>query len=430
MKKCFPIQPKLNMPKRNISNLDLKIKLTREYLENGGVEKIPFPDLLEDLLLVQTGIDGKVDPSTVSPRVNAFMLTILANHLTPPYYHPEHISEYQSTLQKSNSFNQENIDTETQFDRIYEEYKTKEETLFRGQREAKWRLYSKLQRQWLNEKLFQTALTYENLLKRMVEAGKRDYGEQIKQILKANHIDAENSISILGYLQHHGCPTPLIDWTYKFQNALFFAVDGLAQSSRTIEIENYCSVYFIEEIHFDGGNMRKIMSDSLTEVGGRILHRMIDYIAKDDDEKRKEMETHFAGKDFINRERIVGSGLVSHMTKVEHLLSFPLLYFSDKDRDADIIFSLNNSQNILNQAGVFTWNADPSKPLEMVGDELNREEYPNEDRRNYNFCSCFNIHKKLESHIRQRLETDGVTREYIYPTPNLSTWEVFEKCKQ
>src|SRR5690606_17064846 len=129
------------MPKREISNLDLKVKLFKEYLENGGVEKIPFPDLLEDLIKVKKGPDGKVDPDTVSPIVNAAMLALLGSHLSPPFYHSENISEYKSTLQKNNSFVQENIDTEEQFDRVYEEFNKKKNTLFRGQREAKWRLY-------------------------------------------------------------------------------------------------------------------------------------------------------------------------------------------------------------------------------------------------------------------------------------------------
>ena len=104
------------MPKRKISNLDLKVKLFNEYLENGGVEKIVFPNLLEDFIKVRKGPDGKVDPDTVSPLVNAAMLAHLGSHLLPPFFHPEHISEYQSTLQKNNSFVQENIDTEEQFD--------------------------------------------------------------------------------------------------------------------------------------------------------------------------------------------------------------------------------------------------------------------------------------------------------------------------
>lgn len=416
------------MAKREISNLELKIKLFKEYLENGGLEKIHFPDLLKDILKVRKGHDGKIDPETVSPIVNAAMMALLGSHLSPPFYHPEHISEYRSTLQKNNSFVQENIDTVEQFDTIYEEYTAKEDTLFRGQREAKWRLYSKLQRLWLTERLFEKD-NYQGLIERMVEQGRQQYGQPIKELLQANHIDAENSIAVLGYLQHHGCPTPLLDWTYRFQNALYFAIDGLTPNPGTVEIEDYCSVYFIEEKYFEGGSLRAIISEGLDKEGENILQELISGIANGDEEKRKAMQKHFAGRKFFDRSRINGSGLIAHMTKIEHLINFPIAYFSDKDRESGIIFSLNNSKNILNQAGVFTWNADPSKPIELVGDELYKEDKPEEEAKDYSFCSCFNIHKSLGSHIRKRLEADGITKEFIYPTPHLSTWEIFENCK-
>ena len=175
------------MPKRRISNLDLKVKLFNEYLENGGVEKIVFPDLLEDLIKVKKGPDGKVDPDTVSPLVNAAMQAHLGSHLMPPFFHEEHISEYSSTLQKNNSFVQENIDTEEQFDKIYEEYTAKKDTLFRGQREAKWRLYSKLQRLWILEKLYEKH-DFKAFLESLVELGKEEYGKSIQDLLIENHI--------------------------------------------------------------------------------------------------------------------------------------------------------------------------------------------------------------------------------------------------
>ncbi|MDN6343084.1 MAG: FRG domain-containing protein [Lactococcus lactis] len=417
------------MPKRKISNLALKIKLTNEYLNNGGIEKIPSVRLLEDLIKVKSGPDGKVDPDTVSTTVNAFMLALLGSHLSPPYFHPEHISEYKSTLQKNNSFVQENIDTEEQFNKIYEEFKGKENIIFRGQREAKWRLYSKLQRLWLAEKLHEKE-DYETFLTRLVELGKEEYTRPIQELLKANHVDTSNSIAVLAYLQHHECPTPLLDWTYSFQNALYFALDGLESNKSTIEIEDYCSVYYIEEEYFEGGSLRKIMSDGLDELDSRELARMIEIISNGDEEKKKEMTEHFAGRKVFDREKLNGSGLISHMTKIEHLINFPIGYFSDRDKDSGILFSLNNSKNILNQQGGFTWNADPSKPIELVGDEQFKEGTTEEEAKEYSFCSCFNIHKSLESHIRKRLEADGITKDFIYPTPDINSWEIFEKCKK
>ena len=417
------------MAKRKISNLDLKVKLTKEYLENGGVEKIFFKNLLEDLIKVKVDDKGKTDPDTVSTLVNSFMLAILGDHLTPPLFNPEFISEYISTLQKSNSFDQVNIDTEEHFDNVYEEFKEKRDMLFRGQREAKWRLYSKLQRQWINEKLFTKEETYQKLIENLVEIGKEDYGIQIKEILDANHIDTENSISILSYLQHHSCPTPLLDWTYKFQNALFFAMDELTPNPATMEIEDYFSVYYIEEKYFAGANLKNIIEEGLAQSEQSMLLKLIGKISKNEETKKK-MEEHFAGRKLFDMTGISGSGLISHMTKIEILMTFRLGYFSDKDAESGIMFSLNNSKNILNQEGVFIWNADPSKPVEIVGDEefyIDKQEEDGE--KIYRFCSCYNIHKELSNYVRNRLNADGIIREFIYPTPEHNTSDVYEKSK-
>lgn len=417
------------MPEREIANLDLKIKLTKEYLDNGGVENIFFADLLKDLIKIKFDANGKADPDTVTPLANSMMLALLGSHLSPPLFHPEHISEYASTLQKANSFDQENIDTVEHFDRVYEEYKTKTDTLFRGQREAKWRLYSKLQRQWISEKLFEKELSYQKLTESIVEIGKAEFAAQILELLNVHHIDTTNSISVLGYLQHHSCPTPLLDWTYKFENAVYFALDGLTPNSGSVEIEDYCSVYFIEEKHFEGGNLRKIIEEGLDSLEQPMLMKEIARIANGNEKKRIAMEKHFAGRKLFDRKKIAGSGLISHITKIENLINFPIGYFSDKDVESGILFSLNNSKNILNQAGVFTWNSDPSKPIEIVGDE----QFPEGDielgKKNYRFCNCFNIHKKITDHVRNRLEKDGITKEFIYPTPEINTWDVFEKAK-
>lgn len=415
------------MAKREISNLDLKIKLTNEFLRNGGVEKIPDVNLLEDLINIKFDNNSKADPDTVSPRVNAFMLAILGSHLNPPFYSPEHISEYASTLQKANCFEQQNIDTIDQFDKIYEEYKTKLNILFRGQREAKWRLYNTLQREWIEKRLFEKGKSYQEFIEKLVLNGKADFNVQLKELLDSHNIDVVNSISVLGFLQQHKCPTPLLDWTFKFQNALFFGIKGLISNQGSSEIEDYFSVFFIEEEHMESSSMRTLMTESLTAIEEPLLLKLIAKIAKDE-KQRKEMGEYFKGRKLFERKRIHGSGLVAYMTEIKHMINIPISYFSDNDADSGVIFSLNNSKNILNQAGVYTWNANPTKPIEMVGNEQYNEARKKDKPEDYRFCSCFNIKKNLANHIRSCLEEDGITEEFIYPTTDINTFVVFEKC--
>lgn len=417
------------MAKREIQNLDLKIKYTLEYIEDVGIEKILDPLLLQSLQMAKFDAYGKADPDSITPNLNAFMMGVLLQHSKPPFYSPEHISEYASLLQKDLLFDQEKIDTEEEFDRIYDEYNKKENILFRGQREAKWRLYNKMQRQWILEKLNELGFDYRLFLETLVSVGLAEYADKIKELLEKHHIDTDNDIAVLGFLQHHACPTPLLDWTFKFQNALYFGIDGLTPREKKIEIDDYFSIYYLEEAHFEEGSMRKIMTDSLDTIGEEILENMIKGIAKDED-TLADMQDKFRGRKVFDKSKYEGSGMVKELTKIEKIITFPLLYFSDKDAESGIIFSLNNSKNILNQAGVFIWNADPSKPLEVVGYDLYTSEKGSIQPGEYAFCKCFNINKNLENHIRKRLEADGITKEFIYPTSDINTYPIFEKSKQ
>lgn len=399
----------------------LKVQLTNEYLRSGSNQKIEDPYLLQDIIDFDES-----KPETTSSRLRAFMNLQLNIHSQSPFFSEESVSEYKSLVQKSFCFDQYTIDTKEQFDEIYEKYKTSEEILFRGQREASWRLYGRLQRQWIVDKLYEKGYSYQELLSKLIADGKADFEEVILGILEVHHIDVINNISVLGFLQHHGCPTPLLDWTYKFQTALYFGLDKLEENTGPREIDNYFSVYFINQKDMEGGGMRQVMDDSLDVLDKEHSAEMIAKYAKDE-AQRVEMTEHFNGRKIFDKDRIPGSGMIEYVTRVEHMVEFPLSFFSDKDANTGFIFSLNNSKNILNQSGVFVWNASPTKPLEVVGAELFFADNQNANPEEYRFCECYNINKELAPYIAQRLAADGIIKDFIYPAPNIDTWEVYEK---
>ncbi|WBX98515.1 FRG domain-containing protein [Chryseobacterium gambrini] len=414
---------------REISNLDLKLQLTNEYLRTGGVEKIFDSNLLQDLINIKFDKNGKADPNTVTPRANAFMLAILGSHSLPPLLHEEYISEYKSHIQKSLFFDQIKIEIEEQIDELFEKYKGEQNFLFRGQREAKWRLYSSLQRFWVWDKFKKEQKEYEDFLKNIVAKGKTEFSKEINEILNQIHIDSLNELAILGFLQHHNCPTPLLDWTYDFNNALFFGIDGIQQSDSVVEIDNYFSVYFIEEHHFGQGGMRQIMDESLNAIGEEYILNLIKMIASTPEIER-EMIEKFQSRSFFDKEKLTGSGLISKMTEIDTLINFPVTYFSDKDISNGIAFSLYNSQNIIKQDGVFTWNNSFDKPLEVIGQEQYNEEKENSDQNDYRFSECYNISKSLEPYIRKKLENLGITSEMIYPDKNFDANSIYLEAKK
>lgn len=399
----------------------LKVQLTNEYLRSGGIQKIEDQYLLKDIIDF-----NELMPETITSRMRAFMNLQLNIHSRPPFFSEESVSEYKSLVQKSFCFDQYTIDTKEEFDKIYEKYKMSEGVLFRGQREASWRLYNRLQRQWIIDKLYEKGYSYQELLSKFVIDGKANFEEMILGILDVHHIDVINNISVLGFLQHHGCPTPLLDWTYKFQTALYFGLDKLEENAGPREIDNYFSVYFINQKDMEGGGMRQVMDDSLDVLDEEHSAEMIAKYAKDE-AQRIEMTEHFKGRKIFDKDRIPGSGMIEYVTRVEHMVEFPLSFFSDKDANTGFIFSLNNSKNILNQSGVFVWNASPSKPLEVVGAELYFADKENANPDEYRFCECFNINKELAPYIMQRLTEDGITKDFIYPTHDIDTWGVYEK---
>ncbi len=399
---------------------ELKLQLTNEYLRSGGTEKIPDTDLLQDI------IDFRADiPGTHTSRIRAFMNLIWHENLTPPYVGEDFMPNYKSLLQKSLFFDQIDITTEAQFDKVYDEFKKSGRVLFRGQREASWRLYNKLQRFWIEDKLGQKGWTFTGLLESLASGGREEFEPQILELLEEHNVDTLNDIAVLGYLQHHSCPTSLMDWTYSFGNALYFGMDNLTPNEGAREIDNFFSVYFIEEENMVG--MRNLMGEIFEEQGRAATMAKIKEIAQDE-AIRLEMEEHFKDRSAFDITRVFGSGLIKYLTEADHMAGFDVMFFSDKDADKGFIFSLNNSKNILHQQGVFVWSASAFTPLEVVGQENYRDGDPEADINGYRFCECFNISKQLAPHIRARLEADGITKEHIYPTPDIDTWPVFTKC--
>ena len=113
------------------------------------------------------------------------------------------------------------ITTWSEIQTKYQQYATKSESsrwIFRGQQDACWSLKPSLQRAL---ERFQIALPkmrrYEN---RLLREFKRHFHRYSKYVPEAGEM-----LEWLTLMQHHGAPTRLLDWTYSFHVALFFAIE-------------------------------------------------------------------------------------------------------------------------------------------------------------------------------------------------------------
>ncbi len=409
--------------------LDEKIKLFKEWGESGGWKTIMFPDLLEDLMKVKSMPDGsgRTDPKTVSSLVRAALNAMYGGQLMPPIVHQEHISSYQSFVQKDNFFEQKQIDMEQELEQLITDFSGKKDHLFRGLNDAKFMLYSSLQRDWIWEKREARPTDHQAFLERLVANARLYCGGALAMYIQQHGGDYNNDICVLSILQHYGCPTPLLDWTYNFLVALYFAALGtgstIPRSAR--EIDHYVSLYYIEEKWFAPSGLRAMFEVSLKgnlplikkamrfHVGQlkEYLGIMASFSKTFSDENLEnftnddEAALRWAMRTFPQ------AGFTNYICEIEKLKPIPVSYFSDRDEEL-IPIGLQNNQNVINQEGVFTWNNSPGFPIEhMVREQVQQD---NPDASHF-YTHCFNISKALVPYILARLQGLGINDEFVFP---------------
>lgn len=152
--------------------------------------------------------------------------------------------------------------------------------LFRGQPEAKYKLYSSLQRLWLEKKLHNHYGKYSELIDNLISNCKDWNGGLINKYLKYLKSD-ENKMSYLSIMQHYGLPTPLLDFTLDINKSLFFAIENIDDSPPNTEIENYFSIYYV------------FKRNTILYTSDIFINKTIEYAKKNDLIKSKNLETLF-----------------------------------------------------------------------------------------------------------------------------------------
>ena len=104
--------------------------------------------------------------------------------------------------------------------------------VFRGQSNAEWQLKTSLEREFDAAKvpIGERGFLEEGLI--------RDFQRRLPAVAEQFRGPQEdNVLAWLALMQHHGAPTRLLDWTYSFFVALFFAVESTDRDAAVYAIE-------------------------------------------------------------------------------------------------------------------------------------------------------------------------------------------------
>jgi FRG domain len=278
-------------------------------------------------------------------------------------------------------------------------YDTKRDlVVFRGMSEAKYKLYTSAQREWLTQ----------DLNKVLGKDGFVDFIESILSNLRINnnlegYLESMNLAMddplLLSFLQHYGGPTSFLDFTCDKNIALFFATEKLFGADQGGEdIENYFSIYvhpvdeqLVDYLDQYYNNMDKVVQKG-TPIG--IVW------------KKKKTDPSFVEElsvnDPVKKPRLSYIRTPPRTERMEERETKKLRLWSNP--------------NIIAQQGCFILNPSPIDPLEHLyyvrNNQLKEEKrvafLPN--------LKCLNIHKSLAPYIREEyLKSNKITKETIYP---------------
>jgi len=272
------------------------------------------------------------------------------------------------------------IESEKEFDEIWDivsSYKKGIGLIYRGMKNASYKIYSSAQREWNQNNVINYGIDFNDFILLAIQFARINL--TTNKHFTENGISENNDLAYLSFLQHNYKPgkthsTPLIDFTFNPFVALYFAFEESTGKKNGFETENYCSFYSVNLNYY-------------------LLSGYQNFF-----------------KAFVNRAKEKGNKLVYEA------INLPPLYHIDTINDS---FEIVNNQNINNQEGTFFVNTCEKFPLETK--YKNDIDFAREDNRvplnaPSQLFLCYDFNIKLKQYVLKRLkEEKGITENFIYP---------------
>lgn len=306
------------------------------------------------------------------------------------------IQFYQTLDEKRDFFNDDPQYSDVQFYKIDHAYEFKDwyeeltiglnnsvgrniyNTFFRGVNEAKYKLYNSAQRFWIQNNMMQLEsltqpLSYLEMIQNMVNKAKDV--KLLQQVFQYYSITPEQmDFPILSILQHYKAPTPLMDWTYDLNIALFFAIMNIQRSDQENVIDDYIAVYKLDKnVH------RSFLKNNLNYLSANV----------------------FPSVSWLG-------DLLEQQKSVIYISDFEIADAENMEIGKIKPITTYYNLNILAQKGIFVFNPNEMKPLEEFPILANST---SADSRIF----CYNICKDLAELIKYKIGMVGVNSEFLFP---------------